>query len=520
MQAWLNDTKDTVKGWATGVAQRLNLSLPSSLNSSLNSRLPLNLGVPLQDNTPLPLGTVVKERFKITAVLGKGGFGRTYLAEHLGRFGEKVVLKEFCPDAQVVQDFAKARELFEREAQVLYALDHPQIPKFLETIVDEFQKKPRLFLVQEYISGENYHQLYQYYYPQGMTEAEVKTFLENLLPVLYYLHSQNPPIFHRDITPDNIIRCQNTGLPKLIDFGAVKQLRLTLSTISPHQNHTCIGKPGYAPQEQLLGKEISPTSDLYALGATALVLLTGKPINQLLTPTGEWQWQSQVSHRVSTNFTNILNRLVAPAPKDRFSSAQRVLSALTGIPHAVTPPGIPTGVPPSVSVPQAPTPTPVPISFPMPVPSPAPVHTIPSKPVPSFSTPPLGTDPLVKVWQGFLSPEFRRFAKYQAIAVGIGVTVIAGPFMINHAWKNWHRDHPNTGARSTLTNSQSHPTQCNGFNANPSVKTMSDPDYNALVENINTKFWQQYPELKNQPLQENDPRKEDWCKIGNELLSQ
>lgn len=169
----------------------------------------------------LPLKTIVGNRFEIDGVLGRGGFGRTYRAKHQGRFSEVVVLKEFCPDPAVIKDYTKARELFEREARILHQLDHPQIPKFLETIVEEIKGIPRFFLVQEYISGNNYRVIHSHY-RQGMPEVQVQQFLKSLLSVVGYLHSQTPPILHRDISPENIILCDVTGLPKLIDFGAVK----------------------------------------------------------------------------------------------------------------------------------------------------------------------------------------------------------------------------------------------------------------------------------------------------------
>ena len=110
-------------------------------------------GQPQLATEPLNLGTIVSGRFQITAVLGEGGFGRTYRATHLNRFGQDVALKEFAPDRRYVKDLVKAQELFEREAQVLFKLDHPQIPKFLENVIDRQGGSDRFFITPFFIAN-------------------------------------------------------------------------------------------------------------------------------------------------------------------------------------------------------------------------------------------------------------------------------------------------------------------------------------------------------------------------------
>lgn len=280
-------------------------------------------------------GTFVDRRYRIRCVLGRGGFGRTYLAADERRFGELCVLKEFVPknqgDSVVAQ---KLYELFHREAKILHKLNHPQIPKFFAV----FEENDRLFIVQEFIDGKTYWKLLQERQQRGtaFSEAEVVQWLRHLLPVLAYLHEQN--IVHRDISPDNIMLPKRGQLPVLIDFGVVKQAAphwYEVSSIHPDgsiQASVSVGKLGYAPYEQIRIGQCSPRSDLYALGVTAVVMLTAKPPNMLIDSKSlEWKWQSYV--KVHPRLVDILEMMMAEKPQDRYASAQAVLDDLNLLEH-------------------------------------------------------------------------------------------------------------------------------------------------------------------------------------------
>ncbi|NEO64231.1 MAG: serine/threonine protein kinase, partial [Moorea sp. SIO4G2] len=151
-------------------------------------------------------------------------------------------------------------------------------------------------------------------------------------PVLSYLHQLG--IIHRDIAPDNIIRRASDGVPVLIDLGGVKQIALEVNTpVTSGQNSaiyaggTCLGKVGYAPDEQLRLGIAAPHSDLYALGVTALVLMTGKQPQELVDPyTLNWRTEEELT--LSPEFNPILSRLLASQPSERFQSAQEVLELI------------------------------------------------------------------------------------------------------------------------------------------------------------------------------------------------
>jgi serine/threonine protein kinase/class 3 adenylate cyclase len=270
-------------------------------------------------------GSKVGGRYTIQRVLGQGGFGRSYLVEDTQRFGELCVLKEFFPSNTSKKNLQKALDLFKREAKTLYQINHPQIPTFLAC----FAQQNRLFIVQEFIDGVTYSQLLRDRRLDGekFSEEEVIQWLMHMLQVLDYIH--NLGIVHRDISPDNIIYSQARDLPVLIDFGLVNDAMTDILSDSSDEDSdnksaTMAGKFGYSPPEQIRLGQCFPASDLYALGVTAIVLLTGKDPRDLLDRYSlEWQWQQHV--QVSRAVADVLRLLVEPKPSDRFQTAQAVL---------------------------------------------------------------------------------------------------------------------------------------------------------------------------------------------------
>lgn len=276
-------------------------------------------------------GRLLGDRYSLVRQLGQGGFGRTYLAEDTNRFNELCVLKEFSPQAQNTQLLQKAEELFEREAGVLYKLQHPQIPRFRELFRVTLDGKTYLFLVQDYVEGQTYQELLEARKQQGMLfgEAEVMLLLLQILPILEYIHSLG--VIHRDISPDNIILRNCDHLPVLIDFGGVKQVAATVATQFKQSNvssATLIGKAGYAPYEQIHQGTVYPHSDLYALAATMMALLTGKEPQELIDDrTLTWNWQAEVN--LSPSLCTVFDKMLSHRLSDRYQSAREVLQALT-----------------------------------------------------------------------------------------------------------------------------------------------------------------------------------------------
>ena len=270
-------------------------------------------------------------RYRILRQLSRGGFGRTYLAEDTNRFQELCVLRECNPQVQGKDALDQAQKLFEREASILYQLDHPQIPRFRELLRDGGQ----LFLVQDYVEGPTYRHLLGRRQAQGgqFSDPEVTQILAQLLPVLQYLHGLG--IVHRDISPDNLVQRNADGRPVLIDFGSVKQLlvnvRHQMGVPQPYQTPdgaiTRLGHAGYIPAAQQKTGLANPSDDLYALGMTAMVLLTGKEPDDLYDERKKgWAWPDHLE--VSERLRTVLEQMVSRDPTARPPAAQQVMAAL------------------------------------------------------------------------------------------------------------------------------------------------------------------------------------------------
>ena len=272
---------------------------------------------------PISPGTVLRDRYIVKQVIGQGGMGRTYTAQDTERFNEICVLKEFIPATQSPEIIIKAKELFQREANTLYQIRHPQVPEFRAT----FEADSRLFLVQDYVEGKNYRTLMNERRRQGnhFTEAEIITLFQQVLPILSYLHSRN--IIHRDVSPENLMLRNRDQLPVLIDFGVVKEAATQLHSQAGLPQSTMAGKLGYAPPEQMQSGRAYASSDLYALAVTAVVLLTGREPQELFDDNSlSWHWEQFTT--ISPNLAQVINRMLSYKPAQRFSSAEEVIQAL------------------------------------------------------------------------------------------------------------------------------------------------------------------------------------------------
>lgn len=153
-----------------------------------------------------------------------------------------------------------------------------------------------------------------------------------MLPVLQYIHSEK--VIHRDIKPGNILREKKTNNLFLIDFGAVKeQVNTQLMSQNPESAFTkiSVGTMGFAPPEQLAMRPVY-SSDIYALGATCIFLLTGKAPKDLCdNVTGELAWERHTA--VSSNFAKVLNKMLELDVRKRYSSADDVIKALELVPY-------------------------------------------------------------------------------------------------------------------------------------------------------------------------------------------
>nr|WP_308796551.1 serine/threonine-protein kinase [Tolypothrix sp. FACHB-123] len=257
-------------------------------------------------------------------LLGEGGFGKTYEARDTDKMDEPCVIKQFFPQVEGTAALDKATELFKQEAKRLYELgEHPQIPR----LIAYFEQDKRLYLVQEFIDGQN---LLEELQQQGrFSEEKIIQLLNDLLPVLQFIHKRG--VIHRDIKPENIMRRQKDGKLILIDFGVSKQ---AIGSIIG-QVGTTVGTPGYAPLEQMRG-QVFPASDLYSLGVTCIRLLTGclpktDGYDELYDALkGQWIWTKYLPSVKGINsiLGKILDNLLQDYVKERYQSAEQVIAVL------------------------------------------------------------------------------------------------------------------------------------------------------------------------------------------------
>lgn len=269
----------------------------------------------------LEVGNIVSDRYILEHRLGCNAGRQTWLARDLNTESKERVVVKFLAFGGDIQ--WEDLRLFEREAQTLKQLDHPRIPQYR----DYFSIDDRLLwfaLVQQYISGSSLKQLLVE--GKRFNELEIRNIAQEVLQILIYLHSLNPPLLHRDIKPGNLILDED-GNVYLVDFGAVQDRAATEGA-----TFTVVGTYGYAPVEQFGGRTI-PASDLYALGATLIHLLTRTSPADLPQRDLKIQFREQTS--ITERLATWLDRMTAPATEQRFATAKEALKALTAKERAI-----------------------------------------------------------------------------------------------------------------------------------------------------------------------------------------
>ena len=213
-------------------------------------------------------------------------------------------------------------KLFTREVEALKLLKHPATPHYQGYFEMELPGQDRaMALVQSYIEGVSLKTYLED--AQTFDQHEIVVIARQALSILDTLHTQSPPIIHRDIRPSNILL--QPGLPVesakvcLVDFGTVKSL--TSGTTA----FTMVGTDGYLPPEQAGGRALA-VSDLYSLGATLVEGLTGIPPSQMQTRGLRVQFEEHA--KTTPDFANWLKKLLAPSLEHRWSSAKEAIAAL------------------------------------------------------------------------------------------------------------------------------------------------------------------------------------------------
>jgi eukaryotic-like serine/threonine-protein kinase len=277
--------------------------------------------------------TLLDNRYQVTRELGEGAFGKTYIAiDTRSPSQRQCVVKQLKLVATPDQN-RFYQSLFEREAVVLEQVGNRsggRIPNLLAY----FRQDGDHFFVMDFIPGRTLAQCIA----EGgkQKEATVRVWLAKILEALDFLHQfeyrdgngdHKKGLIHRDIKPENIIIREDDGSPVLIDFGVVKEVEAGSKVRSDGTLTKAVGTAYYMPMEQQNGHPV-PASDLFSLGITAIVALTGKSPGELYDPQDSSFGWRQFAPMTSLGLADVLDRATRPLVKDRFQSAREMSNAL------------------------------------------------------------------------------------------------------------------------------------------------------------------------------------------------
>ena len=284
--------------------------------------------------------TMLANRYLIVQKVGQGGMGAVYQATDT-RLGHKLVAVKEMSDAAITDPLEKqqVRQAFEREAQMLAQLNHPNLPR----VTDHFSETGKQYLVMDFIEGYTLEEILNQT-PGFLNEKQVVDWGGQLCEVLEYLHHQQPPVIFRDLKPTNIM-LDRDGKVKLIDFGIARLFKPGKAT-----DTASFGTAGYAPPEQYGRGQTDARSDIYALGATLHHLLTRRDPAQ--TPFHFLPVRS-LNSNISDPVDQAVLRAVEQDPNQRWQSARQMQRALVSPQPAAampTPAAAPAMVPPATVV--------------------------------------------------------------------------------------------------------------------------------------------------------------------------
>ena len=274
-----------------------------------------------QDTNPenmmhLP-GSIIGNRYQIIQKLGRSETGKTYLAKDLqASVDGRCVVEQLSLDCHNEANWRIIKQHLLNEIAVLERLgDHPQIPQFY----DHFTENKQFYLVREYIDGDNLEQEVE---RKVFNEVDTICLIQDALRILDFIHKTN--VIHRDVQPVHLIRRKQDNKFVLIDFAAIREIESTEINL---QGELIFDLPNgnwsYIPPEQKAGKS-SFSSDIYALGKTAIYALTGKSPQELEQANLDWRSHCQISPKLEA----ILSKMISPEIEYRYGSALEVLNDL------------------------------------------------------------------------------------------------------------------------------------------------------------------------------------------------
>lgn len=319
------------------VLSQINQSAVHCINPNCQRPYPQPWGNKFCNSCGAPLQLL--DRYYPIEPLGSGGFAQIYTVWD-GKNQTEKVLKV------LVEDSSKALELFIQEAEVLSSFHHPGVPKvdadgYFQINLTVPKPHQLACLVMEKIDGHNLEEIRRNY-PQGCPEDLVLNWFAQAVKILQELHKRQ--IIHRDIKPSNLmLRNPSPTAPLqaeqlvLIDFGGAKQFNGAI--LRSHSPSTRLFSSGYSPPEQMIGGNVGPAADFYALGRTIIELLTGRYPQQLEDPiTGELRWRNRCS--VNPRLADLLDEMIQTDVRSRPAHAAIIQKRLLKIVPAESKPGL------------------------------------------------------------------------------------------------------------------------------------------------------------------------------------
>jgi serine/threonine protein kinase len=290
--------------------------------------------LPPLDEVPLDLtGRTVGERYRVEKKLGEGGMAHVYLAHDL-ESDAKVALKVLLPKLTIEQE---PLERLRREAAIARRLDHPNVCPIID--VGETAEVP-IYLVMPYLEGE----------PLTYREVRSGPFpLEEGISLLIQIargleHAHGLHVLHRDLKPENIMLVPDEGAEGglravVLDFGLATVIREDPALKKLTRSGVCLGTPEFMSPEQIVGKPLDWRSDLYALGVLAFEMFTGRvPFDGrslqamgLAKLKGDLIPLRAVRPELPLKLENVINRMLALNPEDRFQSMEELAAALASV---------------------------------------------------------------------------------------------------------------------------------------------------------------------------------------------
>ncbi len=269
---------------------------------------------------------LLKKRYEITEVLGKGGMGAVYKVRDRRQKNEVLAIKELRADKLPAEKAREALSLFQTEARILVRITHPNIPK----VFDYFSLRGCHYIVMEYIPGRTLEQLLRARGNKAIDERLALAWALQICRALHFLSVQKPrPIVFRDLKPSNIMIAHD-GRVKLIDFGIARFFK------PDKQEDTYVyGTPGYAAPEQYGSNQTDVRSDIYSLGATLHHCLTGRSPSELGQ---EFPDPRRINPKISRETASIVNKALARDMAKRFQSALDMKQAIQKVVLGMTSP--------------------------------------------------------------------------------------------------------------------------------------------------------------------------------------